>query len=69
MKKIILLLLIILIFNVTGCGQIKPYLPEAKNDNIYTTIGGGDETHQGDGYTISVPAKNYPRTESCLPVL
>ena len=35
------------------------YLPEAKNDKIYTTIGGGNETHQGEGYTIAVPDKNY----------
>ena len=35
------------------------YLPEAKNDKIYTTIGGENETHKGDGYTITVPTKNY----------
>ena len=35
------------------------YLPEAKNDKIYTTIGGGEETHQGEGYTLTVPSKNY----------
>ncbi len=61
MKKITLILLIITLFIITGCKDNKKdlYLPEAKNDKIYTTIGSEDETHQGEGYSITVPSKNY----------
>lgn len=57
MKKITLILL-----TLVGCRDNNPknlYLPEAKNDKVYTTIGGEDETHQGEGYSITVPTKNY----------
>ena len=46
MKKITLILLIITLLMITGCKDDKQknlYLPEAKNDKIYTTIGGKDE--------------------------
>ena len=61
MKKIILILLMITILTITGCKDNKKnlYLPEAKNDKIYTTIGSEDETHQGEGYTLRIPNKNY----------
>ena len=61
MRKITLILLMITLLMITGCKDNKKnlYLPEAKNDKIYTTIGGENETHQGDGYTITVPTKNY----------
>ena len=61
MKKITLILLMITLLMITGCKDNKKnlYLPEAKNDKIYTTIGGENETHQGDGYTITVPTKSY----------
>ena len=61
MKKITLILLMITLLMITGCKDNKKnlYLPEAKNDKIYTTIGGEDETHQGESYTITVPTKNY----------
>ena len=46
MKKVTLILLMITLLMLTGCkGQKNLYLPEANNDKIYTTIGGGDETH------------------------
>ena len=62
MKKITLILIMITLLMITGCKDNKQknlYLPEAKNDKVYTTIGGGDETHQGEGYTITVPTENY----------
>ena len=62
MKKITLILLMITLLMITGCKDDKQknlYLPEAKNDKIYATIGGGNETHQGEGYTIAVTDKNY----------
>ena len=61
MRKITFILLIIALLTLTGCKNHKKdlYLPEAKNDKVYTTIGGGNETHQGEGYTITVPSKNY----------
>ena len=62
MKKITLILLMITLLMITGCKDNKQknlYLPEAKNDKVYTTIGGGDETHQGEGYTITIPTKDY----------
>ena len=59
MKKITLILLMLTLLMITGCkdNEKNLYLPEAKNDKIYTTIG-GNETHQGESYTISVPDKN-----------
>lgn len=62
MKKLALVLVAVILFTVTGCeDHIKKnqFLPEANNDKTYTTISGGEETHQGDGYIISVPEKNY----------
>ncbi|MBR3996081.1 MAG: hypothetical protein IKI97_12475 [Clostridia bacterium] len=61
MKKVTLILLMITLLMLTGCKDNKKnlYLPEAKNDKVYTTIGGKDETHQGEGYTLTVPSKNY----------
>ena len=61
MKKITLIFLMITMLMIIGCKDNKKdlYLPEAKNDKIYTTIGGEDETHQGEGYSITVPTKNY----------
>ncbi len=67
MKKIALILLMITLLTITGCKDNKKnlYLPEAKNDKVYTTIGGEDETHQGEGYTITVPTKNYRYEKDC----
>ena len=60
MKKTALILLLMTLFMLGGCKSEKNlYLPEAKNDKVFTTIGGEDTTHQGDGYTLTVPAKNY----------
>ena len=62
MKKITLILLMITLFIITGCKDKNTknlYLPEAKNDKIYTTIGYDDEIHSGDGYTIIIPTKEY----------
>ena len=61
-RKITLIMLIVIILMITGCKDEKQnnlYLPEAKNDKIYTTIGGKDDKHKGDGYTITVPVKDY----------
>ena len=62
MKKITLILLMITLLMITGCKDDKQknlYLPEAKNDKIYTTIGGESESHKGEGYTITIPEKDY----------
>ncbi len=61
MKKLTLILLVITLLAVSGCRdnrQRNIYRPEAKNDNIYTTIG-DTKMHQGEGYTLTVPSKNY----------
>ena len=60
MKKLSLLFVVFVLLSITGCKnhQKNLYLPEAKNDKIYTTIG-GDKTHQGEGYTITVPDKSF----------
>ena len=44
MKKIVVFLLVAIVFMMAGCETSKKdvYLPEAKNDKIYTTIGGGN---------------------------
>ena len=62
MKKITLILIMITLLMITGCKDNKQknlYLPEAKNDKIYTTIGGESGSHKGEGYTITVPEKDY----------
>lgn len=57
MKRITLILLIICLFSVVGC-KGKEYIPEAKNDKIYTTVG-NERVYQGEEYTIAVPDENY----------
>ena len=61
MKKVFLIFFMLTLLTVTGCknNQKSLYLPEATNDNIFTTVGGGDEVYQGEGYHITVPTKNY----------
>ena len=62
MKKITLILLMITLLMITGCKDNNPkklYLPEAKNDKVFTTIGGENESHQGEGYTITISSKDY----------
>lgn len=62
MKKIILVVLSVSLLLITGCEDIVKkdmYLPKAKNDKVYTSVGGGDELHQGDGYTLTLPQKGY----------
>ncbi len=62
MKKIILILLSLALLMVSGCrvyNKKNIYLPEAKNDKTYTAIGGEVKTHQGEGYTLAIPDKNY----------
>lgn len=59
MKKIALILFVMAILSLGGCGDNKNlYLPEAENDKIYATVG-GEKTYKGDGYTLTVPEKNY----------
>ena len=62
MKKITLILLMITLLMITGCkdnNQKNLYLPDAKNDKVYTTIGGKNENYQGEGYIITIPSKDY----------
>ena len=62
MKKITLILLMITLLMITGCKDNKQknlYLPEAKNDKVYTTIGGESKPNKGEGYIITVPTENY----------
>ena len=70
MKKFVLILTVLSIILVaSGCddGKKNLYLPEAKNDKIYTTVGGNDgkvqndksSLHDGEGYTLTVPSKGY----------
>jgi len=61
MKKITLILLMVTLLMITGCKDNKKdlYLPEVKNDRFYTTIGVESESHKGEGYSITVPTKNY----------
>jgi len=62
MKKSIIFLLAYLLIFFSGCGkkdEKKMYLPEAQNDKVYTTIGGENKSHKGEGYTINIPTKDY----------
>ena len=62
MKKITLILVIIALLTIAGCKDDKQknlYLPEAKNDKVFTTVGGENEPHKGEGYTITIPSKDY----------
>ena len=71
MKKITLILLMITLLMITGCKDNNPkklYLPEAKNDKVFTTIGGENESHQGEGYTITIPSKDYRYEKNMMTV-
>lgn len=61
MKKITLVFIIAIALMMTGCqaNNKNLYLPEAKKDKIYTTVGGNETLYQGEGYTLTVPVKNY----------
>jgi len=68
MKKAISFILAIIILTLPGCGENKyKYLPEAKNDKTYVTIGGEKEKayqnkagfHRGEGYTVTVPIEDF----------
>ena len=62
MKKITLILLMITLLMITGCKDNKQknlYLPEAKNDKVFTTVGGERKPHKGEGYIITIPSKDY----------
>lgn len=62
MKKFSFIFLMITILMIAGCNgdeQKDLYLPKAKNDKVYTTIGTDDEMHQGEGYSITIPTKDY----------
>lgn len=56
MKKRIGIFLLLTVLLFSGC-QKPQYLPEAKNDTIYTTVGGAS-VHAGEGYTMTIP-ENY----------
>ncbi len=62
MKKYIIMGLIIFTAIFSGCedsGKKNIYLPEAKNDKVFTAIGGEDKSHQGVGYSLTIPTKDY----------
>ncbi|MBE7010911.1 MAG: hypothetical protein E7418_05415 [Ruminococcaceae bacterium] len=59
MKKTAILLVLITLLTVTGCVSKTKYLPEAKSDKTFTTIGGKEEAHQGEGYSLTVPFRHY----------
>lgn len=68
MKRFFSFILAIIIFILPGCRENKSkYLPEAKKDKIYTTIGEKKEKayqtkagiHRGEGYTVTVPVESY----------
>ena len=56
MRKLTLILVVIALLTIVGCKDNKKnlYLPETKNDKLYTTIGGEDEK------------KTQAETEFCL---
>lgn len=61
MKKMILILLVITLSTITGChiGRKNIYLPEAKNDKSFSTVSVNENTHHGEGYTLTLPDNNY----------
>lgn len=59
MKKALFVIFLVSLVCSAGCGKDDMYLPKAKSDRMYTTVSGGEETHNGDGYTLTVPVKNY----------
>ena len=61
MKRTIVVLVALAMLMVAGCSKNKnnQYLPETKNDKIYTTVKNGEGNYQGEGYTLAVPAENY----------
>lgn len=70
MKKLTFIMLMATMLVFVGCdynnNNRNLYLPEANNDNVYTTVGGEEKEnqtkvgiHQGEGYTISLPTEGY----------
>lgn len=59
MRKITLIMLMIALTMITGCKDTQKnlYLPKAKNDKIYSSV--GSDKHHGEGYTLTVPQKSY----------
>lgn len=57
-KQALTILIITVLFFTAGCSkrEKKMYVPKAKNDKIFTVVGGDNEEK---GYTISVPSENY----------
>ncbi len=56
MKKITLILVMIALITITGCKDNNTknlYLPEAKNDKIYTTVGGDEEKEKTEFCLVS----------------
>ncbi len=56
MKKLLLILLVTTLLMVTGCNNRKKdlYLPEVKNDKMYTTIGGENKNEQKKSENINL---------------
>ena len=62
MKKITLILFATMLVLICGCEDYDRrdiYLPKAENDKVFTTVGGESGSHKGEGYTITVPEKDY----------
>ncbi len=61
MKRVIFIISMIAIITMSGCnwGEKHLYTPEATNDKTYTTVGMEEKTYHGDGYSITIPEKNY----------
>ena len=60
MKKLLIVSLILSMILLCGCSkdEKKLYLPEAKNDKLYT-VTTETEIYKGDGYTINISDKIY----------
>ena len=62
MKKITLILFATMLVLICGCEDYDRrdiYLPEAENDKVFTSVGGENEIHEGEGYVITIPSKDY----------
>ena len=62
MKKHLIVIFIISVSILSGCidnNKKNNYLPDVKNDRVFTTVGYENEIHQGEGYTITIPSKDY----------
>lgn len=61
MKSLLLIMFVIIVLITGGCSSDNRniILPEATNDKTISSVGIEEKAYEGNGYTITIPQKNY----------